>query len=62
MAMIRAGHPRSSITANQALASLACWATKYHIHVWTVTNRIEGQVLARLLLTEAAKHRLKEGN
>lgn len=57
LSMISAGDPHSQITGNAARASLACWSVKYGVHVWCATNRIEGQVMARLLLQEAAKHR-----
>jgi len=56
-AQIKAGSRYSLMNGLSAINSIAHWETVYpNIHFHPVTNRIEGQVWARTLLQEFAKH------
>lgn len=58
-AQIRAGSPRSQVPGLAVYNSIACWAVRFPtIHFWPCTSRIEGQIWARTLIHEAAKHSL----
>ena len=58
-AQIRAGSPRSQVPGLAVYNSIACWAVRFPtIHFWPCTSRIEGQIWARALIHEAAKHSL----
>lgn len=60
-AQIRAGSRYSLMNPVSAWHSIAHWVTVYpNVHFHPVTNRTEGQIWARTLLQEAARHYLIE--
>jgi len=57
MAQLENGYIHSMMSGDAVINSIACWATRYRVHFWTVANRAQGQKWARQLILEAAKHR-----
>lgn len=59
MALLYKGFERSDMSGLAVVNSMPHWRTLFrNVHFWTVTNRVEGQKLARTIIHEFCKHHL----